>query len=69
MTVDVSNAAESRDNLLADVAAFGRADGVGFKSGLGRESFGPDVDPPKGKTTRDSEGPPIAKRGGSGSPG
>jgi len=68
VSVDVSNAAESRDDLLADVAAFGRADGVGFESGFGRESVGPDVDPPKGKTTCDSEGFPIGKRGGSGSP-
>ena len=68
MTVDVADAAESRDDFLADVAAFRRADGVGFKSGFGRESVGPDVDPPKGKTTCDSEGFPIGKRGGSGSP-
>ena len=63
MTVDVADAAESRDDFLADVAAFRRADGVGFKSGFGRESVGPDVDPPKGKTTCDSEGFPIGKRG------
>jgi hypothetical protein len=64
----VSNAAESRDNLLANIAAFGRADGVRFKSGFGRESVGPDVNPPKGQTTCDSEGFPIGKRGVSGSP-
>ena len=69
MTVDVADAAESRDDFLADVAAFRRADGVGFKSGFGRESVGPDVDTPKGEATRDSEGLPIVKRGGSGSPG
>jgi len=68
VTVDVSNAAESRDNLLANIAAFGRADGVRFKSGFGRESVGPDVDTPKGQATRDSEGFPLGKRGGSGSP-
>ena len=64
----MSNAAESRDDLLADVAPFGRADGIRFKPGLRRESVGPDVDPPKGKTTCDSKGFPIGKRGGSGSP-
>ena len=64
----MSNAAESRDNLLANIAAFGRADGVRFKSGFGRESVGPDVDTPKGQATRDSEGFPLGKRGGSGSP-
>ena len=69
MTVDVADAAESRDNLLADIAAFGRADGVRFKSGFGRESIGPDVDTPKGQATRDSEGFPIGKRRWSGSPG
>ena len=68
MTINVADAAESRDDLLADVAAFRRADGVRFKSGFRRESVGPDVDPPKGKTTCDSEGFPIGKRGGSGSP-
>ena len=68
MTINVADAAESRDDLLADVAAFGRADGIRFKSGFGRESVGPDVDTPKGKATRDSEGFPIGKRGVSGSP-
>jgi len=68
MTVYVTDAAESRDDLLADVAAFRGADGVGFKSGFRRESVGPDVDTPKGKTTCDSEGFPIGKRGVSGSP-
>ena len=42
----MADAAESRDNLLADIAAFGRADGVRFKSGFGWESVGPDVNPP-----------------------
>ena len=69
MTINVADAAESRDDLLADVAAFGRADGIRFKPGLGWECVGPDVDTPKGKTTRDSEGLPIGKRGVSGSPG
>ena len=65
----MADAAESRDDLLADVAAFGRADGIRFKPGLGRESVGPDVDTPKGEATRDSEGFPIGKRRWSGSPG
>jgi len=68
VTVDVADAAESRDDFLADVAAFGRTDGIRFTSGFGRESVGPDVDPPKGKTTCDSKGFPIGMGGGSGSP-
>ncbi len=64
----MADAAESRDDLLADVAAFGRADGIRFKAGLGRECVGPDVDTPKGKTTRDSKWFPIGKKRGSGSP-
>jgi len=68
VTVDVADAAESRDDLLADVAAFGRADGIRFKPGLGWECVGPDVDTPKGKTTRDSKWFPIGKKRGSGSP-
>jgi hypothetical protein len=64
----VADAAESRDDLLADVAAFGRADGIRFKPGLGRECVGPDVDTPEGKTTRDSKWFPIGKKRGSGSP-
>ena len=68
MTVDVADAAKSRDDFLADVAAFGRADGVRFKSGFGWESVGPNVNPPEREATRDSEGFPIGKRGVSGSP-
>jgi hypothetical protein len=68
VTINVADAAESRDDLLADVAAFGRADGIRFKPGLGWECVGPDVDTPKGKTTRDSKWFPIGKKRGSGSP-
>ena len=34
MTVDVADAAEARNHLLADVAALGGVDGVGFEPGF-----------------------------------
>jgi hypothetical protein len=59
VTIDVTDAAESRDDFLADVAAFGGADGIGFESCFGREGVGSDVDAPKGKTACDAEWLPI----------
>ena len=40
VAVDVADAAEARDHLLADVATLGGADGVGFEAGFGREGGG-----------------------------
>jgi hypothetical protein len=59
MTVDVADASKSGDDLLADVAPFGGADGVGFETCLGWEGVGSDVDPPKRKATSDAEGFPV----------
>ena len=55
----MTDAAESRDDFLADVAAFGGADGIGLESCFGREGVGSDVDAPKGKSVGDAERFPI----------
>jgi hypothetical protein len=59
VAVDVTDATEAGHNLLADVATFGGADGVGFEPGFGRESVGSDIHSPKRKATTDAEGFPI----------
>ena len=61
----MTDAAESRDDFLADVAAFGGADGIGFEAGFGGEGVGSDVDAPKGKSAGDAEWFPFGQgRGG-----
>jgi len=47
VAVDVADAAEAGDYLLADVATLGGTDGVGFEAGFGREGVGPDIDSPE----------------------
>jgi hypothetical protein len=59
VAIDVTDATEAGDDFLADVAAFGGADGVGFESCFGGESVGSDVDAPKGKPAGDAERFPI----------
>jgi len=55
VAVDVADASEAGHNLLADVATFGGADGVGFEAGFGREGVGSDIHSPKRKATSDAE--------------
>jgi len=59
VAVDVADASEAGHNLLADVATFGGADGVGFEPGFGREGVGSDIHSPKRKATSDAERFPI----------
>ncbi len=59
MAIDVADASEAGHNLLADVATFGGADGVGFEPGFGRKGVGSDIHSPKRKTTTDAEEFPI----------
>jgi hypothetical protein len=59
VAVDVADASEAGHNLLADVATFGGADGVGFEPGFRRESVGSDIHSPKRKATSDAERFPI----------
>ncbi len=66
MAVDVADAAEAGDDFLADVAAFGGADGVGLKASFGGESVGSDVNAPEGKTASDAERFPFGQGGGVG---
>jgi len=51
----VADAAEAGDDFLADVAAFGGANGIGFESCFGREGVGSDVDAPEGKPAGDAD--------------
>ena len=55
----MTDASEARHNLLADVATFRGADGVGFEPGFGRKGVGSDIHSPKKKATSDAEGFPI----------
>jgi hypothetical protein len=55
----VADATKAGDDLLADVAPFGGADGVGFETCLGWEGVGSDVDPPQGKSAGDTQGFPV----------
>ena len=64
----MADATKAGDDLLADVATFGGADGVGFETCLGWEGIGSDVHSPKRKSTSDAEGFPIGKWGGVGAP-
>jgi len=57
----VADASEAGHNLLADVATFGGADGVGFEPGFGRKGFGSDIHPPTRNATTDAEGFPICE--------
>ncbi len=66
MAVDVADASEAGDDFLADVAAFGGADGVGLEASFGGESVGSDVDAPKGKSAGDAERFPFGQGGGGG---
>ena len=66
MTIDVTDAAEAGDDFLADVAAFGGADGIGFESCFGGEGVGSDVDAPEGKSAGDAERFPLGQGGGVG---
>ncbi len=59
MAVDVADASEAGDDFLADVAAFGGADGVELEASFGGESVGSDVDVPEGKSAGDAERFPI----------
>jgi len=54
VAVDVADAAEAGDHLLADVAALGGTDGVGFKAGLGRERVGSDIGAPERQAAGDA---------------
>jgi hypothetical protein len=47
MAVNVSDAAEPRDDLLTDIAALGRTDGIRLEPSLGRKSVGADIEVPK----------------------
>ncbi len=47
MTVDVADTAETGDHLLADVAAFGGADGVGFEPGFRGKGGGVHIGTPE----------------------
>ena len=51
----MADATEAGDDFLADVAAFGGANGIGFESCFRREGVGSDVDAPEGKSTSDAE--------------
>ena len=53
MTVYVADTAQAGDHLLADITAFGRADGVGFESGLGWQGIAVDIRAPAGKPPGD----------------
>lgn len=64
----MADATESGDDFLSDVATFGGADGVGFKTGFGRKSVGSDIHTPKRETAGDAQRLPIGKRVGSGFP-
>ena len=55
----MADASEAGHNLLADIATFGGADGVGFEPGFGRKGVGCDIHPPKRKATSDAERFPI----------
>ncbi len=59
VAVNVADATEAGDNLLADITTFGGADGVGFEARLGREGVGPEIDPPSRKAAGDAEEFPI----------
>jgi hypothetical protein len=45
--VDVADAPEPRDDLLTDIAALGRTDGIRLEPSLGRKSVGADIEVPK----------------------
>ena len=59
VAVNVADATKAGDDLLADVATFGGADGVGFETCLGWEGIGSDVHSPKRKSTSDTQGFPV----------
>jgi hypothetical protein len=59
VAVDVADAAESGDHFLADVAAFGGADGVGFEAGFRRKRVGSNIDSPQRQTAGDPYRLPI----------
>ena len=66
MAVDVADAAEAGDDFLADIAAFGGANGIGFEASFGGEGVGSDVDAPEGKSAGDAERFPFGQGGGVG---
>ena len=68
MAVDVADASKAGHNLLANVATFGGADGVGFKPGLWREGIGSNIYTPQRKAACDAERFPICKWRGVGAP-
>jgi hypothetical protein len=47
MAVNVSDAAEPRDDFLTDIAALGRTDGIRLEPSLGRKSVGADIEVPE----------------------
>jgi len=47
VAVDVADAAETGDHLLADVTALGGTDGIGFETGFGWEGVGSDIGGPE----------------------
>ena len=55
----MADASEAGHNLLANVATFGGADGVGFEPGFGRKGVGSDIYTPQRNATTDAEGFPI----------
>jgi hypothetical protein len=59
VAIDVADASEAGDDFLADVAAFGGADGVGLEASFGGEGIGSDVDAPEGKSAGDAERFPV----------
>ena len=53
MTVHVTDAAQAGDHLLADIAALGGTDGVGFETGFRRKGVGIHIHAPEGKSAGD----------------
>ena len=62
----MADASEAGDDFLADVAAFGGANGVGLKASFGRQGIGSDVDAPKWKSMGDADRFPFGQGGGVG---
>ena len=62
VAVNVADATEPGDHFLADIAALGGADGVGFKACLRREGVGVDIDSPEWEATGNPQRFPIGQR-------
>ena len=60
----MADTAEAGDHFLADVAALGGADGVGFEASFGREGVGSYIDTPERQAAGDSQRFPGSRRRG-----